>query len=224
MKSSQRSQRKNMQLQRIRTTSLSLYDSCPYCFYLKQSGVKEPEIPAFKFGTLVHSAVEEYAHGRSIQSIVEKYGYDVENYVSLYAEQYAVIPCETEVKFALPLFDTDVILTGHLDQIYGDWLMEHKTSSSKYTQEDVDRQRQVTAYSWAYRQLYGKPEAGIRFNIFIKNKKPILQCLDTYRTEEDYKEWEEWVRDILDNIKNDRFDPKPARFHIYSLCPMSLQG
>jgi hypothetical protein len=43
----------------------------------------------------------------------------------------------------------------------------------------------VTAYSLAYRQLTGKKEKGVRFDVMVRTKKPKIQQLPTTRNEED---------------------------------------
>jgi hypothetical protein len=207
-----------MKLTKIRTTALSLYENCPYCFLLATQGVRQPHKEAFEFGTRVHKAIEQY-----VSAPKWRFDSDIRAYVDLFSGMYdreKVI--HSEWKFELPLFDTGVTLTGTADMIYDNWLLEHKTSSARYTQEEVDTHRQVTAYSWAFETLSKQKLDGIRFNVFIKNKTPLLQCVDTYRTQEDYDEWKVWVYDILAKIDRNEFDPKPSRWHIYSICPMNL--
>jgi hypothetical protein len=77
-------------------------------------------------------------------------------------------------------------------------------------------------YAYGYRQVFKKPELGIRVNVLVKNKVPILQPLNTFRTDDDLVLVEERVKKILAGIEADKFDPKSGRGHFYSICPMSL--
>lgn len=206
-----------MKLKTIRVTALSLYESCPGCFFLSISGVKHPVIEAFQLGKKVHKAIEEYHLFKK-----NVFSDEIAPFMKPYIDQYDPHYQEVEYRFSLPLFDTGIVLTGTIDLIRDNWIFEHKTSSARYTIQEVDNHKQVTAYAWAYRQIFKKDPTGIRFNVLVKNKVPVLQCMETYRTDADYDNWKEWVVSILDGIKNDKFDPKPSRFHIYSICPANL--
>lgn len=202
----------------IRVTSLDLYESCPYCFYLSVNGVKQQANKNLLLGTQVHQGIENYHRGKGKGIMIVR---DAIPFVKEYTKRYNPDFQEAEYKFALPLPNSDITLTGTIDLIKDDWIFEHKTSSTYYTQARVDAHHQVTAYSWAYRKLFKKSERGIRFNILIKNKAPLLQILDTFRTDADYIEWLNWVHNVLDNIAANKFSPKAGRFHNYSQCPAS---
>lgn len=207
-----------MKLTHISPSSLDLYSKCPYCFYLKTLKVEQPHIEAFSFGRALHDAIECYHKGKDSDCGDEIVLSMLEEYMEIYDEDYEV--CEELLE--VPLFDLDIPLRFRMDLIKDGWIMEHKTSSARYSQDEVDYHKQATAYSYAYRILYGKEEEGIRFNIFNKKvQKARLQMLDTYRTTDDFSHWEGWVRDILTKIEEDQFEPKPSRFHIYTLCPMN---
>jgi hypothetical protein len=206
-----------MILKTIRVTALDLYTSCPYCFYLAYTGVKQPWNPNMELGGLVHKGIEEYhLFGKTVFD--EKIAPFLKAYMQLYEAPSQAI----EHKFSIPLFDTGIILTGTMDRVNDDWIFEHKTSSANWTQKQADEHKQVTAYSYAYRQVLKKEEGGIRFNILVKNKTPKVQQLDTFRTNEDYKMWKEWVLEIVDNIKNNKFEPSYGRWHNYKICPGAL--
>ena len=46
---------------------------------------------------------------------------------------------------------------------------------------------QLTAYALAYRKLEGKEEAGLRFDVMVRTKKPKIQQIQTHRNKEDIK-------------------------------------
>lgn len=204
-----------MKLKKIRVTNLDLYDACPYCFFLSQSGVRQQPNENMELGSSVHKAIETWhkKNGEAIElekrTVPFMEAYTKSNTPDFFASEY---------KFAVPLFDTGITLTGTIDLIKDDWIFEHKTSSTYYSQEKVDTHHQATAYSWAYRQVFQREEKGIRFNVLIKNKTPLLQTLDTFRTDDDYRFWEDWVRGILKGIDNDQFQPKSGRWHNYKQC------
>lgn len=169
------------------------------------------------FGTRLHKAIEEYhKYGRQF------FDDDLQDFLDEYMAEYDRDFQTCEEFWKLPLLDTDVQLSLKIDLVKNDMLIEHKTSSTPYSQEFLDGQRQVTAYSWAWHQLYTEKEKNIRFNIFITQPKlgsEIFQVMDTTRSEEDFAEWEIWVREILDGIAADYFEPKKARWHNYEECP-----
>lgn len=206
-----------MILKNIRVTHFDLYDNCPYCFYLAITGVKQPRNANMELGGLVHKSIEEYHRfGKKV------FDQKTVNFMKPYIEIYSPTHQKVEYKFAIPLFNTDITLTGTMDLITNDWIIEHKTSASNWTQQKVDEHKQVTAYSYAYRQIFKKEEKGIRFNILVKNKTPKVQLLDTFRTEDDYAQWKEWVLMLLDCIKQDQFEPSYGRWHIYTICPGAI--
>lgn len=208
-----------MKIKTIRVTSLDLYDSCPYCWYLSANGVRQTTNENMALGTSVHKAIESWHRSGGQEIQLEKRAVPfMEAYVKSNTPDYTA----TEFPFAVPLFDTGITLTGTIDLIKDDWIFEHKTSSTYYSQKQVDEHHQATAYSWAYGKVTGKEPKGIRFNVLIKNKTPLLQTLDTFRTEEDYGRWENWVRQILSGIEKNEFHAKAGRYHNFKQCPMVI--
>jgi PD-(D/E)XK nuclease superfamily len=210
-----------MILKTIRVTAFDLFDSCPYCFYLTQCGVRQMPNKNLELGRKVHEAIESYHNGK-YQPQDETKGY-----VGAYGSAYKVDPTikdpneKIEFSFTPTLIPgTEILLTGKADRIKDEWIFDHKTSSSRYTQEQADKHQQTTLYSWLYRQTFHKSERGIRFNVLIKNKTPLMQTVDTYRTEDDYKECFRHIYEVLEKIKNNEFDPQPGRFHNFKICPM----
>ena len=207
-----------MQIKKIRVTALDLYSNCPYCWFLSVSGVKQPSNPILELGSAVHKGIEEY-HRFGKRAFSAQTAPFLKAYTEIYRPEYQKV----EEKFIIPLFDTGIMLTGTMDLVKNNWIFEHKTSATNWTQKRADEHKQVTAYSYAYRQIFKKEEQGIRFNILVKNKTPKVQLLDTFRNELDYMIWKEWVLSILDGIKNNQFEPSFSRWHIYKICPNSVQ-
>lgn len=206
-----------MKLYSISPSKLQAYADCPRCFLLSMQKGKFVPNAAMIFGTRVHKAIESY-HRNGIVDVDE----DLQIYLDAYMEKYDEDFDAAEEFWKVQLLDTDMALNLKIDLIKDNILIDHKTASRMYSQQDVDEQKQLSAYSWAWSKKFDIREDHIRFNIFLTNPKPdqeILQIIDTERTPEDLLEWEEWTREILSGIANDEFEPKPARWHNYEECP-----
>lgn len=169
----------------------------------------------------MHRALELY-HKEGIEETAE----DLQDYL----DEYAAINNQDfdlcEEKWEVPLLDTDIMLRLKIDLIKDNILQDHKTTARIPTQQEIDQQKQLSGYSWAWTQKYHQREDFIRFNFFNTNPKPgekLFTWMDTERTQADINEWVEWTRQILDGIANDRFDPKPARWHNYEDCPLYVE-
>lgn len=201
-----------MKISTIRVTSLDAYENCAFCWYLQATGVKQTTNENMRLGSTIHKSIELFHRGVMRPSL-ESAPF-IQAYEELYKPTKNDLP---EYKFSLPF--NGITLTGTIDLIKDQWIFEHKTSSARYTQKQVDEHHQATAYSWAYSQIFHEEPRGIRFNIFVKNIRISLQTLDTFRTQEDYKKWQFWAQNILKSIDENKFDPNPfGRFHNFSLC------
>ena len=206
-----------MKVHSLSPTSLELYHSCPYCFYLKYTGHPQETTEAMKFGIRLHSAVANYhKHG------LFEFDEDLQDYLDLYMQEYTRDFQVCEEMWELPLFDTGITFKLKMDLIASDLLIEHKTSARPYSQAYVDMMRQLTAYSWAWGQLYQQREKGIKVNVFIKEPKDdeaLLQTLETTRSAADFRDWEAWAKEIVTGIEADYFEPnEKGRYHNYSAC------
>ena len=202
-----------MKIYSISPTGLELYDHCPHCFFLKSKGIPQTTTEAMSFGIKVHDNIQRYHQDQSVLFFdpeVEDY---LEEYAALYDRSYEL--CEERLK--VPLFDTGINMTFKIDLVKDQIIYEHKTSRSWYSQEFVDSHRQATAYSYGFRSMYGGNEKAIVFNVFnTKVEKDHLKTFETQRTEQDFLDFYEWVKDILYGIESDIFPTKPAPFHLYA--------
>ncbi len=210
-----------MELLKSSITNLTRYDNCPWCFFLNQLRVPYKEPKAFKLGSEVHKAIEMY----HLKGIIPKEE-TIRQYLELYIQHYDWrTPCEVEYYFEFPLSHPKTgngfgfTLSGHIDRVAEGWIFEHKTSARCWNQKEVDDNLQTTSYAWGYRQKFGNDPKGIRFNVFVKNKTPKLQFLETYPTLNDYIYLFEWVKEKVELIRNDVFEPKSSRWHLYTICP-----
>lgn len=206
-----------MTLYTISPSGLEMYESCPYCFYLRYTGHKQETTEAMRFGTRLHNMLKNY-HREVYPDIDEDLAPFLSEYEKIYDPEYQVV----EDEWMTPLFDTGINLKMRVDLVKDDLLIEHKTSARPYSQQFVDKHRQLTAYSWAWRQLYSEPETAIRVNVFntAQNAERLLDIFETRRTEDDFLEWKDWVLQILAAIAQDEFEPNEAgKFHNYPECP-----
>lgn len=176
------------------------------------------QTPAIIWGSRMHKAIELY-HKEGTDAVDEDLQPYLDEYMLVNDQEFDV--CE---KFwRVPLLDTDMMLNLKVDLIKDNILIDHKTSSKLPTQQEIDEQKQLSAYSYAWRHLYTEPEDGIKFNYFLTNPKPgekLMHVMETSRSDEDLLSWEQWTREILQGIANDEFEPKEARWHNFEDCPL----
>ncbi len=136
-----------------------------------------------------------------------------------------------EVPFTVPLYglntrsSSGIGLEGFFDLIEEeDAIVEFKTSAQNMNSEDVDNHLQLTAYSYAYEQLYGRLPKTLKIINFVKTKKPKLNVFETQRTKEDHKWFLNLTRDVFKSICNESFLPRPGfmckECEYQALCPM----
>ncbi len=121
----------------------------------------------------------------------------------------------SEVPFTVPLKDPangkhlGLNLEGFFDLIEeGDTIVEFKTSAQTMYQGDVDNHLQLSAYSYAYERLYGRPPKLLKIINFTKHKKPKMLVFETWRDEADHKRFFSLASQVLEGIKNQVFFPR----------------
>lgn len=211
-----------MIIKSISPTKLQAYADCPRCFLLSLQKGKFVQTPAIIWGSRMHKALEQY-HKLGYDTTDEDLQPYLDEYMKLNSQDFDV--CEQFWK--VPLLDTDIMLNLKVDLVKDNILIDHKTVSSLPTQEKIDQQKQLSAYSWAWRQMYDEPEDKIQFNYFLTNPKPgqeLMHILSTSRNEDSLKEWEEWTYKILNGIAMDEFEPSEwAPWHNFEDCPLYVE-
>jgi len=115
-------------------------------------------------------------------------------------------------------------MKGRLDLVTSDGIVEVKTSSRSTNSHDVDASLQLTMYSWAYRQMYGKAEETLKNVTLIKTNTPKLQITETRREEVDHEVLMALVRQVIRAVKKKVFYKNPntrygCRFCVYhNIC------
>ncbi len=126
---------------------------------------------------------------------------------------------------AVPLIDAagNVLpdpLIGELDLVVRDQdgrklIVDWKTSGQRWPvgkngrKGKADTEMQPTAFLYAYRQAYGEIP-GFRYDIVVKNKTPVMQQIETTRTQDDFERLVEIVKVIERAIHVEAFVPQPS--------------
>lgn len=88
-------------------------------------------------------------------------------------------------------------------------VVDNKTASRSYNQDDVDNDMQLTAQSLAFRTEYGMEEAGLGFDVAVSTKQPKIQRLRTKRGPEDHMRFLRIVAQVVEAIRKRVFLPPP---------------
>jgi hypothetical protein len=201
-------------LKHLSYSNLALFESCPRCWWLKyQHNFKLPVPVSWELGGNVHEAIHTYhLTGKKpvkppIKALFDVYSdhYQPQDYNELeYRFLVDIVhPINPKKKLGLPLMVV-------IDRIWDEWIHEVKTSSRKYNQKDIDSRIQTCLYAYAYRTKYEKEEKGIRYNVIVKNKKPKLQILDTFVSQNDIAYGLDWIWKVWNDILE---SPEPKYHH-----------
>ncbi|MCR4317115.1 MAG: PD-(D/E)XK nuclease family protein [Planctomycetes bacterium] len=131
------------------------------------------------------------------------------------------IVVSTEERFTVDLKNPEsgeplpIPLEGVIDRIEeGETIVEFKTAARSYSQADVDRNLQCTAYAFAWRELHGKMPKKLILECITKAKTPKFGRIETTRTIDDLAWFWTLVMDVLDAIAAGAFPANPSHF-----CP-----
>jgi putative RecB family exonuclease len=117
-----------------------------------------------------------------------------------------VVVEQVEHPFAVAVHDPDTgelleeMLVGTMDLVVVEngrrIVVEHKSSSKKYTQDQLRWDLQATCYEWAARQA-GLGDVTIRFQVVTKTRIPAIQVADVHRDEQDEDDFLRTVGGVL---------------------------
>jgi putative RecB family exonuclease len=100
----------------------------------------------------------------------------------------------SEIPFVVPLVNPasgkrlEVNLEGFIDLIEeDDAIVEFKTSVQTARQSDIDKNVQLTIYSYAYEMLTQRSPRTIKLVNFVKTRKPKMVVYETKRNHADYQ-------------------------------------
>jgi RecB family exonuclease len=224
-------------IHRLSYSKLDLYKRCPFAYkkvYVDKIPQKARDF--FSTGTTVHNVMEEIEQldiPLSVNDIHNIYlkKWESPGFISKedeaeqkkavwawfekYLKEIALNPFKkakwTELYFQFPI-KNKVMVNGFIDRIdkneNGKYeIIDYKTENMIRSQEDVDSDMQLTAYSWAAKKLGMEVERlSLHFVRFQKN-------IYTTRTGDDIERFEKEVSEWFDKIETEKeFPPKKNKY------------
>lgn len=119
-----------------------------------------------------------------------------------------VQPIEVEKEFLIETGVTKLPLKGYIDLIDDEaQIVDHKTTKRSFPTDSAEKDLQLTAYSMAYRTLYGHKESGVRLDVMVRNKQPKIQQLYGARTQADIDRFLRLAQQVEHSINAEAFYP-----------------
>lgn len=236
---------------RISYTSLETYIQCPQKFKFQEiDKIKVPKSKQIVFGTIIHSTLKFLHNNRtvipSIEQVLEHYKniwnkdvFSDPEEGELYFEQGQAILknyyeansaatshiVDLETRFGVPF--ENHILTGIIDRIdkVGEnqyEIIDYKTSKSLPSQEDVDKNLQLSLYRLGITNRWPNLKLGqVTLSLyFLKHGMK----LSTSRTEDDLEATKAKISNVVSRIEAKQFEPIPSKLCDYcgyrNICPI----
>lgn len=211
----------------ISASLISAYYNCPLEWKLINVDGLIPKVgDALDIGSMFDLAVKLHHKDEDpFKAIEEKFSH-LENYkkhLKLIRQLYLAYSF-APYNFTHPTFDVgfkitldhpitgEIIqfpLTGFLDALDtidgGAHVVEYKTSSAPYTQQQVDESIQATIYSYYIYKTLGVVEPIVHYIVADKKSKTI-QVLQTTRSIEDFCDLFEKVKQFIIDVESEKFD------------------
>lgn len=217
-----------MILNKFSYSSLSLYEHCPFCYYLKYVvGVKQ-EIGSSNLiiGNVVHSYMEDnnVNVGELIDKQIEQYKeIDGLNNNGIREEVFKLVELinnnplkrengelininrrELEIYVPINEFVLQVIIDGLSDR---EEIIDHKTASREYTEEYISTLKQHKLYELGYRQYFGRRSGGIFYDVLYKSKYPLRKLIPVKVSDGEIAYTKNWALRLMRKIKNQEWTP-----------------
>jgi putative RecB family exonuclease len=154
-----------------------------------------------------------YKDGESEADFVDK----GKSMLAVYLKEYSGAPPKAvEMPFRVHLVDQEtgemleLPLDGYMDLVESDdTVVDLKTAARSYSEFDVSQHLQLTAYSYAYEQLYStRPK--LRLDCLLKTAKPRFVPLPTEREQDDHVRFFHIAKGVTDAIRSEHFYPCPG--------------
>lgn len=222
-------------------SSVKLYDTCPYAFYLKYVEDVPDKPNAFaQHGSFVHKILERYFKGELIEfELADIFESEYEDNVTerfpffnMYKSYYdktleylqnfdgikgKVIGVEQEVESVIGGYK----FIGYIDLVMKDdkgiFIVDHKSHSEfKSKKERAEYYRQLYLYARCIKDKYGEFPYKLVFNRFRILEKPLDEEIFN---EDDYKSATSWFGTSIDKIFSEtNWDCNINKFFCDSLC------
>lgn len=122
------------------------------------------------------------------------------------APKYQPVAVEEELK--IPLESSPMDLNARLDlRTIQEDVVDLKTSSKTWTQDQADRSTQMTFYSMSYRSIVGKDPKKLIIENIVDKKKPDVVAIETSRTMDHYRLLIARANRVIDGIQKGVFTP-----------------
>jgi len=99
-------------------------------------------------------------------------------------------------------------------------IVEHKTSSQKYTPEKILSSHQHIGYFVGYYNIFHKKPTKIIYDVIYKTETPVIDIFEVKLTTTDVNAYFKWVKNILNRIAVDDWKTKPEYLNC-RFCPYS---
>ena len=145
-----------------------------------------------------------------------------------HAKFHTLRPKAVELDFRLPMVRSDTgqlsdrDLVGKIDVVEEDntpW--ELKTSGKSLSQAQVDKNLQLTLYSWALSMLYGEHVGTVKVVNLVRTKQPKIQVIETHRTPQDHQKLMKILFGVGAAISQNVFYPNPNNSYGCGNCTFS---
>lgn len=241
----------NMDINKFSWSSLSLYDACPQCYYLKYiCGIKQKWVSAnLILGTITHkldedekTLIDPYKRDKLIDEIIESELKDkylkgssvaeIKDDAKKMAELLRTQPLiredgspilfkEKEAEAYVPM--NTFVLHTKIDRITDrNEIIERKTSSIKYTPDTINESYQHVIYEMAFRHIVGVSSNGVIYDILYKTANPIREMIRIEVSEEEIQQAKNWINDLVTHINKKIWKPyKPIDRKHLSWCDYS---
>lgn len=204
-------------------SALAMYRECPKKYFFNYvAGLWPSKTPyPLALGKVVHEGLA-FIHSngkKGLKRIVERYNEEIGGDLKKLRiealeilESYKPIkvkPKHIELRFEVNLEGIDIPFVGVIDMITeDDEIIEHKTSSKRYTRKQIDTEEQVTGYILAFEKMFERKPANVFYNVLVKGKPEKNQLIDTNRTKQQLGMFIEKAKVQIEKIKKEKFEPK----------------
>lgn len=217
-------------------SSLSLYQCCSYCYYLKYvCGIKQKWVSHnLLFGTIVHRIFEDeevlkdankldrlidetlernlygkYLKGSSVAKIksdAKKAGDVIGNNPLLREDRTRVVLKKKELEAFIPMGEW--VLQVKIDAVTDqNELVERKTSSSKFTLDKIRESHQHILYDIGFSHAVGIRPNGVIYDIVYKSANPIREQIWFKVSEQEIEKTKAWADKMANMIASQVWKP-----------------